>query len=136
MKEKYYIGKLYRLNLKSMPSSQELFFLSSLYFGEDQNRKEVGTFVFTKTLGGYKEVKTGKVFDFYADRSKLGMPPVIPKTRLFVDRDSIRSLKPEDFDTWYQEYDDKLSAEKLNQLFEAKESQPIVEQNAGSGPKM
>lgn len=135
MKEKFYIGKLYGVKWDTIPSRQELFFLASLFFGEDQNRECIGTFIFSKTMGGYKEVKTGRVFSFYEDRSLLGMPPKIPTTRLFLDKDDIRKLAPEKFDTWYREYDNKLSVEELNRLFDAEEAKQISAVSQGTGPK-
>lgn len=127
---KYYIAKVVGLGEDFVHDPNEPINHSVYKAGKE----DYGDFIFTRTLRGYKEVITGRKFDFqYTGRTDDGWQTYYaPKnTGLFVDKNTAREIPKSVLQQQLNAYAGKFNEQQLTNFFD--EAQAICDANLTAG---
>lgn len=139
---KFYIAKLVGLKDDFVHDPNNDLRLSIF----EASKEDYGDFIFTRTIGGYKEFLTGKTFKYqeegYADD---GYPYYIApkKTGLFVDKNTARKIPKPVLKETLIKYSEENSEESLLSFFDETQKKCdeflnkgiVNEKNTSFGPK-
>lgn len=113
---KYYIGKLVGLK-DDFKSCYPDHMRASIY---EAPKDDYGSFIFTRTVNGYKEIVTGKTFKYielnYSDSYPYIVAPI--NTGLFVNKDKIIEIPSNTKDEIITKYREKYNKEQLANYFD------------------
>lgn len=114
---KYYIGELQGLKDDFVFYKYSSSLQNQIY---DAPKEKYGNFIFTETLGGFKEVLTGKVFKYIDSGYDLSYPYIqVPTTTgLFMDKEHAIEVPAKDKEKVLHQYSEKYTKEQLTEFFE------------------